>query len=90
MFPHMDSNIHSKICYNVVYGQVIRYYNICNQKENFIKRVNHLVNIVMTKNYNKRQIIKYILKAIKKLNLFNNKKYDLSLNDITDMIKPVY
>ena len=49
--PFLDSNLDTKICYKVFYGQVIRFQRLCSFKEDFEIRVKFLVTILRNRGY---------------------------------------
>ena len=49
--PFLDSNLDTKICYRVFYGQVIRFQRLTSFRENFEARVRFLASILLNRNY---------------------------------------
>ena len=50
-YPHIESNIPHRIAYGVFTSQLIRYANICTQKEDLIARVKILIDKLLKKKY---------------------------------------
>ncbi len=63
--PEASSNIHSNICYNTYYSQVIRIGRICSIKKEFEEKIQSLTKLVISKNYNKTFLRKNLLKFAK-------------------------
>ena len=65
-FPFLESNLDTRICYNVFYGQVIRIQRLTSLKEDFEIRVKYLADILIKRGYNIRFLRKKFCQAIAK------------------------
>ena len=64
--PFLESNLDTRICYNVFYGQVIRFQRLTSLKEDFETRVNFLAGILIKRGYDKKLLLKQFCRAIDK------------------------
>ena len=64
--PFLESNLDTRICYNVFYGQVIRFQRLTSLKEDFEARVNFLAGILIKRGYDKKLLLKQFCRAIDK------------------------
>ena len=66
--PFLESNLNSRICYKVFYGQVIRFQRLCNYQSDFEERVKFLLDTLLGRGYNfgmlKREFCKSVNKYI--------------------------
>ena len=65
-FPFLESNLDTNICYNVFYGQIVRFQRLTSLKEDFEARVKFLANILVKRGYNILFLRKRFAKAIDK------------------------
>ena len=61
-FPFPESNIHSKIGYNAFYSQLVRFYRLCNNVQDFAVRVKMLYNKLANRGYKSNILIRFFLK----------------------------
>ena len=64
--PFLESNLDSKICYNVFYSQIIRIQRLTSLIEDFEIRINFLASILIKRGYNKNFLQKQFCRAIDK------------------------
>ena len=66
--PFLESNLNSRICYKVFYGQIIRFQRLCNFQEDFEERVKFLLDTLTGRGYKfgllKREFCKSVNKYI--------------------------
>ena len=62
--PFLESNLDTKICYNVFYGQVIRIQRLTSLVEDFEARVKFLADILIKRGYCKKSLQKKFSRAI--------------------------
>ena len=66
--PFLESNLNSRICYKVFYGQIIRFQRLCSFQTDFEERVRSLLEILLGRGYNfgmlKREFCKSVSKYI--------------------------
>ena len=77
--PFLESNLDTNICYNVFYGQIVRFQRLTSLKEDFEARVKFLANILIKRGYNKNFLRKRFTKAIDKYG-FEFQKWSLPLD----------
>ena len=65
-FPH--SNIPLEVGYNMFYSQVLRFANICNNLDTFMVHLSKMFIILVSRGYNKSQLLKYIRRCMRKYN----------------------
>ena len=68
-FPFLESNLETKICYNVFFGQVIRIQRLTSLREDFEVRVKFLADILIKRGYNGHFLRKKFCQAIVKYGL---------------------
>ena len=61
-FPFPDSNIHSKLGYNSFYSQLVRFFRLCNNVNDFCFRVKLLYNKLYSRGYSKNILSRFFLK----------------------------
>ena len=64
--PFLESNLDTRICYNVFYGQVVRIQRLTSLREDFESRVNFLASILIRRGYDKKLLQKQFCRAINK------------------------
>ena len=64
--PFLESNLDDKISYRVFYGQVVRFQRLTSHRVDFEFRVKFLADILLGRNYLKRQLEKQFCKAVEK------------------------
>ena len=64
--PFLDSNLDSKICYRVFYGQVVRFQRLSSLREDFESRVKFLADILLGRCYDCRLLQKQFCRAVEK------------------------
>ena len=65
-FPFLESNLDTRICYNVFYGQIIRIQRLTSLKEDFEIRVKFLADILTGRGYSGHLLRKKFCQAIDK------------------------
>ena len=65
-FPFLESNLDTRICYNVFYGQVIRIQRLTSLMEDFEQRVRFLADILIKRGYDSSILQKQFSRAINK------------------------
>ena len=78
-FTYPSSNIPIHVGYNVFYSQVLRYSRICSTKESFISKTKHTFQILKTRGYEERILVKYFKKVFDR-DQFILYKYGYSYN----------
>ncbi len=61
-FPFPDSNIHSNLGYNAFYSQLVRFFRLCNNVNDFCLRVKLLYTKLHSRGYSKTILARYFLK----------------------------
>ena len=61
-FPFPSSNIHSQVGYSSFYSQLVRYYRLCNNLNDFIVRVKMLKEKLSNRGYSLSTLQKYFLR----------------------------
>ena len=61
-FPFPDSNIHSRIGYNAFYLQLVRFFRLCNNVNDFCLRVKMLYTKLHKRGYSKSMLSRFFLK----------------------------
>ena len=54
--PFLESNIAEEMCYNVFFGQILRFLRICSRIEDFIERARFLANNLIERKYVKKKL----------------------------------
>ena len=62
--PFLESNLDSKICYRVFYGQVIRFQRLSTFREHFEERTKFLADILIARGYRQGHLQKQFCKAV--------------------------
>jgi hypothetical protein len=65
-FPH--SNIPIEVGYNVFYGQILRYGNICSDLDSFILHLTKIFKIMVSRHYDREYLVRMIRKCFRKYN----------------------
>ena len=65
-FPFLESNLETKICYNVFFGQIIRIQRLSSLREDFEVRVKFLADILINRGYDGHLLRKKFCQAIVK------------------------
>ena len=65
-FPFLESNIDSKMCYRVFYGQVVRYQRLSSFKVDFEERVGILAGILTARGYHENFLRRQFCRAVDK------------------------
>ena len=68
-YPFLESNLDTRICYNVFFGQIIRIQRLTSLKEDFEVRVKFLADILVERGYNGHLLRKKFCQAIDKYGL---------------------
>ena len=63
-FTHPSSNIPLVIGHNVFYGQILRYADLCSQKEFFVAAVKNLYSLLIERGYQKLALLKKFRRAL--------------------------
>ena len=61
-FPFPTSNIHSQVGYNTFYSQLVRFFRLCNNKMDFLARVNLTCKKLCVRGYKEKTLYRYFLK----------------------------
>ena len=61
-FPFPESNIHSRIGYNAFYSQLVRFFRLCNNINDFSVRVKMLYSKLHKRGYSKHILNRFFLK----------------------------
>ena len=64
--PFLESNLDTNICYNVFYGQIVRFQRLTSLREDFEARVRFLATILIKRGYNINFLCRRFTKAIDK------------------------
>ena len=64
--PFLESNLDSKICYKVFYGQIVRFQRLCSFKHHFEERACFLLRILLERHYNLKFLKREYCKAVEK------------------------
>ena len=75
-FPFPESNIHSKVGFNCFYSQLIRFYRLCNNVDDFAVRVEMLYSKLNTRGYSGTILKRFFLKFCGRFPI--DIKYDFS------------
>ena len=54
--PFLESNVAEEMCYNVYFGQVLRYMRICSKEEDFIGRTKLLSDNLIARSYVRKKL----------------------------------
>ena len=77
--PFLVSNLDSKVCYMVFYGQVIRYQRLTSLKGDFEVRTKFLADILLARGYNKKILCNKFSKAVQKY-ILEFQKWEIPLD----------
>ena len=69
-FPFPESNIHSSVGYKVFYGQLIRFFRICNNQHDFLTRCIFVYNKLLARGFKHEGLYKYFRKFTITYNIF--------------------
>ena len=64
--PFLESNLDTNICYNVFYGQIVRFQRLTSLREDFEARVKYLASILIKRGYNIKFLCRRFTKALDK------------------------
>ena len=64
--PFLESNLSSRVCYLVFFGQILRFSRLCSKKEDFINRVERLGKILLERGYEFKRLRSEFCKVIDK------------------------
>ena len=67
--PFLQSNLDNKICYNVFYGQVVRFQRLSSLRSDFEDRVKFLATILLNRNYRLSLLKKQFCRSVEKYSL---------------------
>ena len=84
-FPH--SNISINIGYNLFYSQLIRYYKICSEVQDFIHSSRNLYRELSLRGYSRWGLVRKFLLFIRNNGEVNNK---YNVNDVTGMQRSIF
>ena len=62
VFPYLESNILTDICYSVFFGEILRYLRICTRLEDFENRARMLVSLLTQRGYKRSELSKQFIK----------------------------
>ena len=89
VFPFLESNIVTDICYSVFFGEILRYLRICTRLIDFENRARMLVSMVTQRGYKRSELAKQFVKLF--LRYKNEvKKYPGSVNPTECMLRVIY
>jgi hypothetical protein len=54
--PFLESNVAEEMCYNVFFGQVLRFLRICTKLEDFMERAKLLADTLLERKYIKKKL----------------------------------
>jgi hypothetical protein len=54
--PFLESNVAEEMCYNVFFGQILRFLRICSKLEDFVVRAKFLADTLVDRMYNKKKL----------------------------------
>ena len=77
--PFLTSNLDSKVCYMVFYGQVIRYQRLTSFKVDFEVRTKFLADILLARGYNRKILCNKFTKAVEKY-ILEFQKWEIPLD----------
>ena len=64
--PFLDSNLDTRICYRVFYGQIVRFQRLCSLRKDFEERSKFLLDILVNRGYNRGLLRREFCKAVGK------------------------
>ena len=64
--PFLESNLDTRICYRVFYGQIVRFERLCSFKQGFEDRTKFLLDVLINRGYNFYLLRRQFCKAIEK------------------------
>ena len=64
--PFLDSNLDTRICYRVFYGQIVRFQRLCSLRKDFEERSKFLLDILVDRGYNRGLLRREFCKAVEK------------------------
>ena len=64
--PFLDSNLVTRICYRVFYGQIVIFQRLCSLRKDFEERSKFLLDILVDRGYNKNLLRREFCKAVEK------------------------
>ena len=77
--PFLDSNLDTRICYKVFYGQIVRFQRLCSFRIDFEERTKFLLDILLNRGYKGFLLKREFCKAVEKY-IGEFHKWDLPLN----------
>ena len=63
-FPFPTSNIHSQVGYNTFYSQLVRFFRLCNNKMDFLAKVNLIRKKAVSARLSGKNIVQIFLKIL--------------------------
>jgi sulfur relay (sulfurtransferase) DsrC/TusE family protein len=89
VFPFLESNIVTDICYSVFFGEILRYLRICTKLIDFENRARMLVSMVTQRGYKRSELAKQFVKLFLR---YRNEvtKYPGSINPTECMLRVIY
>ena len=88
-FPFLESNIFTKICYSVFFGEVLRYLRICTRLMDFEERTRKLVSLLVGRGYVRSELAKQFIKVFFRYKV-EVRKYPGCLNPADSMQRVIY
>ena len=64
--PFLDSNLDTRICYRVFYGQIVRFQRLCSLRKDFEERSKFLLDILIDRGYKRGLLKREFCKAVEK------------------------
>ena len=77
--PFLDSNLDTRICYKVFYGQIVRFQRLCSLRIDFEERTKFLLDILLSRGYKGFLLKREFCKAVEKY-IGEFHKWDLPFN----------
>ena len=65
-FPFLDSNMDTRVCYRVFYGQIIRFQRLTSFRSDFENRTKFLADILLARGYDMGTLRRQFCRAIEK------------------------
>jgi hypothetical protein len=62
--PFLESNVAEEMCYNVFFGQVLRFLRICTKLENFMERAKFFADTLLERKYIKKKLATKLNQAL--------------------------
>ena len=70
--PFLESNLDSKICYRVFFGQIVRFQRLCSVLSDFEIRVRFLAGVLLARGYEDKYLRGQFCRAVVKYTVFQS------------------